>query len=125
HRLVCDARALGGAGCFPILLEGVPGGAAARFTPELPAPTIGLGARAPRDGHELGYHHLLRPSHTGPPPLRQRYAELGARTRDALERYAAEGRSGVFPGPEHTYAMPDDELALFEASAEEVEGFPM
>ena len=35
---------------------------------------------------------------------------------EALERYAAEVRSGVFPAVEHTYAMPSEELSLFEAA---------
>jgi hypothetical protein len=36
--------------------------------------------------------------------------------RGALTTYAEEIRTGVYPAPEHTYAMPDDELALFSAS---------
>jgi hypothetical protein len=30
-----------------------------------------------------------------------------------LRRYADEVRNGDFPGEEHTYTIPDDELALF------------
>jgi Ketopantoate hydroxymethyltransferase len=46
----------------------------------------------------------------------KRYAELAAETRGALERYAADVRSGAFPGDEHTYSIPEDELAAFEAA---------
>jgi 3-methyl-2-oxobutanoate hydroxymethyltransferase len=125
RQLVCDARALEAAGCFTIVLECVPAEVAARITDELAVPTIGIGAGAPCDGQVLVYHDLLGLYERRSPRFVKRYAELGALTRDALERYAAEVRSGAFPGPEHTYAMPAEELALFEASVEEVEGFPM
>jgi 3-methyl-2-oxobutanoate hydroxymethyltransferase len=46
----------------------------------------------------------------------KRYADLAAETKGALERYAAEVRSGVFPADEHTYSIPEDELAAFEAA---------
>jgi 3-methyl-2-oxobutanoate hydroxymethyltransferase len=45
----------------------------------------------------------------------KRYAEVGTEIRSALEQFAAEVRSGVFPEATHTYAIPDDELARFEA----------
>jgi ketopantoate hydroxymethyltransferase len=38
--------------------------------------------------------------------------ELGA----ALAEYVAEVRAGTFPEERHTYAIPDDELAQFEAA---------
>jgi 3-methyl-2-oxobutanoate hydroxymethyltransferase len=44
----------------------------------------------------------------------KRYAEIGASIRDALERFAADVRAGGFPAEEHTYSIPDDELAAFE-----------
>ena len=52
------------------------------------------------------------------PRFVKRYAELGDEIRDALEAYAADVRERRFPEEEHTYAMPDDELALFEASGD-------
>jgi hypothetical protein len=33
--------------------------------------------------------------------------------QEALERFAADVRSGAFPGDEHTYSIPDDELEAF------------
>jgi 3-methyl-2-oxobutanoate hydroxymethyltransferase len=116
--LVSDARALEAAGCFSIVLECVPAEVAARITTELAVPTIGIGAGAPCDGQVLVFHDMLGLYEARSPRFVKRYAELGALTRDALERYAAEVRTGAFPGPEHTYAMPEEELALFEAAVE-------
>ena len=44
-------------------------------------------------------------------------AELSRDIRGALERFAAEVRSGAFPETQHTYAMPEDELATFSGAA--------
>jgi len=47
----------------------------------------------------------------------KRYADIGAEIRGALEAYAADVRERRFPEEQHTYAMPDEELALFEQAA--------
>ena len=35
---------------------------------------------------------------------------------EALGRYAEEVRAGTFPEEQHTYAMPEEERAAFEAA---------
>jgi 3-methyl-2-oxobutanoate hydroxymethyltransferase len=50
----------------------------------------------------------------------KRYAEIAESIRDAVETYATEVRSGAFPAEQHTYAMPEEELAQFEAALAEV-----
>jgi 3-methyl-2-oxobutanoate hydroxymethyltransferase len=47
----------------------------------------------------------------------KRYAEIGTSIREALSAYADDVRERRFPEEQHTYAMPADELAVFEASA--------
>jgi 3-methyl-2-oxobutanoate hydroxymethyltransferase len=49
------------------------------------------------------------------PRFVKRYADLGETIVDALGRYAEDVRTGAFPGEQHTYKMPADELAAFEA----------
>jgi len=115
--LVTDARALEAAGCFSIVLECVPAEVASRITTELAVPTIGIGAGAPCDGQVLVFHDLLGIYEARSPRFVKRYADLGALARDALERYAGEVRTGAFPGPEHTYAMPEAEQARFRGGA--------
>jgi 3-methyl-2-oxobutanoate hydroxymethyltransferase len=115
-RLVADARELEAAGCFSVVLEAVPAPVAARITRELTVPTIGIGAGPDCDGQVLVYHDLLGLTEGHLPRFVKRYANLSREIRDALEAYASEVRAGTFPGPEHTYAMPEEELALFERS---------
>ncbi|MFN8186057.1 MAG: 3-methyl-2-oxobutanoate hydroxymethyltransferase [Gaiellales bacterium] len=125
QQLLHDARALEATGCFSLVLECVPSEVAARVTDELSVPTIGIGAGAGCDGQVLVFHDMLGLYEGRSPRFVKRYAELGAATVEAIERYAAEVRAGTFPGPGHVYAMPQEELALFEAAVEDVEGFPM
>ena len=114
ERLCQDALSLEEAGCFAIVLEAVPAPVAARVTGSLRVPTIGIGAGADCDGQVLVYHDLLGLYEGHAPRFVKRYADIGAEIRRALESYAAEVRSGGFPGEQHTYAMPEEELALLE-----------
>jgi 3-methyl-2-oxobutanoate hydroxymethyltransferase len=117
QQLLADARALEAAGCFSIVLECIPEEVSARITEALAVPTIGIGAGAGVDGQVLVFHDLLGLYDGRSPRFVKRYAEIGSAIRDGLERYAAEVRSGAFPGPEHVYAMPVEELTLFRADA--------
>jgi 3-methyl-2-oxobutanoate hydroxymethyltransferase len=115
RELVEEARALEAAGCFSLVLEAVPAPVAARIGEELEIPTIGIGSGADCDGQVLVLHDLLGLYDGRSPRFAKRYAELGAEIQGALERFAAEVRAGSFPAEEHTYAMPENELADFRA----------
>ena len=106
-------RARSAPGCFSLVLEAVPAPVAARISDELAIPTIGIGSGADCDGQVLVLHDLLGLYSGHSPRFTKRYAELGAEIQGALERFVAEVRSGAFPTEEHTYAMPEDELAAF------------
>ncbi|MFN2468771.1 MAG: 3-methyl-2-oxobutanoate hydroxymethyltransferase [Gaiellaceae bacterium] len=114
-----DATSLEAAGCFAVVLEAVPAAVAARITAALHVPTIGIGAGAGCDGQVLVYHDLLGLYEGRAPRFVKRYADLGTEIRRALETYAAEVRSGAFPEERHTYAMPEEELALLARSRSE------
>src|SRR4029079_11370014 len=101
---------------FALVLEAVPAPVAARITEALEIPTIGIGAGAGCDGQVLVYHDLLGLYQGRAPRFVKRYAELAPAIQSALEAYAAEVRSGAFPEEQHTYSMPDEELAAFEAA---------
>ncbi|HVD66062.1 MAG TPA: 3-methyl-2-oxobutanoate hydroxymethyltransferase [Gaiellaceae bacterium] len=116
QRLLQDARALEAAGCFAVVLEAVPAEVAARITESLSVPTIGIGSGRGCDGQVLVFHDLLGLYEGKAPRFVKQYADLAAETKSALERYAADVRSGAFPSDEHTYSIPEDELAAFEAA---------
>jgi 3-methyl-2-oxobutanoate hydroxymethyltransferase len=116
RRLLEDARTLEQAGCFSIVLEAVPAPVATRITESLTVPTIGIGSGRECDGQVLVLHDLLGLYDRHSARFVKRYAELGEAIKDALERYTADVRSGAFPGEEHTYSIPEEELAAFEAA---------
>jgi 3-methyl-2-oxobutanoate hydroxymethyltransferase len=115
RKLVDDANALQAAGCFALVLEAVPAAVAAEVTRQLSIPTIGIGAGADCDGQVLVWHDLLGLYEGRSPRFVKRYAEVGEEIKRALERYAEEVRTGRFPGEQHTYAMPEEELREFTA----------
>ena len=115
-RLIEDALALEAAGCVALVLEAVPAPVATEITRRLSIPTIGIGAGAECDGQVLVYHDLLGLTEGHLPRFVKRYANLSREIRDALEAYAAEVRSGAFPGPEHSYEMSEEELEAFKTS---------
>ncbi len=115
EQLIEDALGLQEAGCFAIVLEAVPPPVARAATRALAVPTIGIGAGGDTDGQVLVWHDMLGYYEGHAPRFVKRYAELGDAIVDALGRYAEEVRSGTFPEEQHTYKMPDEERAAFEA----------
>ena len=110
-----DALALQDAGCFAIVLEAVPAPIAARITESLAIPTIGIGAGGACDGQVLVWHDMLGLYSGSTPRFVKRYADLAGEIGEALGRYASDVRDGAFPDEEHTYSIPDEQLARFEA----------
>jgi 3-methyl-2-oxobutanoate hydroxymethyltransferase len=102
HALSVDAKAITAAGCFAVVLEGVPESVGAAITDSLDVPTIGIGAGPACDGQVLVFHDLLGFSDRVPKFVR-RYAELGQAATDAVAAYAADVRSGAFPADGETY----------------------
>jgi len=119
--LVAEAIALESAGCFSVVLEAVPAAVASAVTRRLAIPTIGIGAGGGCDGQVLVWHDMLGYYQGRSPRFVKRYAEIAAVITEALGRYAEEVRSGAFPEEQHTYAMPEDELAEFEAGLAGIE----
>jgi 3-methyl-2-oxobutanoate hydroxymethyltransferase len=100
--LAADAKALAAAGCFAIVLEGVPEGLGAAITQQLEIPTIGIGAGPACDGQVLVFHDLLGLNASTPKFVR-RYAELASAATEAMAAYAADVRSGAFPSDAEVY----------------------
>jgi 3-methyl-2-oxobutanoate hydroxymethyltransferase len=119
RRLFLDAVALEQAGCFGIVLEAVPAPVAGAISRRLAIPTIGIGSGPETDGQVLVLHDMLGISGEGPQPrFVKRYAEIGELMAAAVSEYAEEVRAHRYPGPEHTYSIPEDQLELFESAVD-------
>ncbi|MEP7041190.1 MAG: 3-methyl-2-oxobutanoate hydroxymethyltransferase [Chloroflexota bacterium] len=119
RRMLDDALALQEAGCYSLVLEAVPTSVAQRITASLQIPTIGIGAGPACDGQVLVYHDLLGLTEGHTARFVKRYADLATVIREALAAFAADVRSGAYPEERHTYGMPADEQAAFEADLPE------
>jgi 3-methyl-2-oxobutanoate hydroxymethyltransferase len=119
RRMLADALALQEAGCYSLVLEAVPTPVAAAITAALEIPTIGIGAGPHCDGQVLVYHDLLGLTEGHTARFVKRYADLATTIREALSAFAADVRSGAYPEERHTYGMPAEEQAAFEASLDE------
>ncbi len=111
RELIEDARALVAAGCFSIVLEGIPAPIAAMITEAVPVPTIGIGAGPDCDGQVLVLHDLLGLFERFTPRFVKQYARLSGPVREALAAFREEVEKGVFPAPEHSFAMDGEEVA--------------
>ncbi len=111
RELIEDAQALVAAGCFSIVLEGIPAPIAAMITEAVPVPTIGIGAGPDCDGQVLVLHDLLGLFERFTPRFVKQYARLSGPVREALAAFREEVEKGVFPAPEHSFAMDGEEVA--------------
>jgi 3-methyl-2-oxobutanoate hydroxymethyltransferase len=102
--LVDDAVELVDAGVFAVVLEAVPAAVARAVTEAVPVPTIGIGAGPACDGQVLVLHDLLGLEDRVLPRFVRRYASLRADGTAAVAAFAADVRSGAFPGPAETYS---------------------
>ena len=96
-RLISDARALQDAGCYSLVLEGIPATLAARVTGELSIPTIGIGAGANCDGQVLVLYDLLGLDERFNPKFLKKYLNLNQAVVEAVAAYGHEVRDGAFP----------------------------
>jgi 3-methyl-2-oxobutanoate hydroxymethyltransferase len=104
--ILADAKAAQDAGCFSIVLEGMPPEIARDVTAALTIPTIGIGAGVDCDGQVLVTYDMLglhAQANAHVPKFVKAYANIEATIRDALAAYAADVRGKTFPGLEHTY----------------------
>jgi 3-methyl-2-oxobutanoate hydroxymethyltransferase len=118
--LIDDAKALAHAGCFAIVVEGVPDEVGRMITNAIDVPTIGIGAGPGTDGQVLVFHDVLGIEDRITPKFVRRYAEVKALSVEALDRFAADVRSGHFPSAAESYhltAEQSDALGLYGSTS--------
>ncbi|MGI3776694.1 MAG: 3-methyl-2-oxobutanoate hydroxymethyltransferase [Janthinobacterium lividum] len=113
-RALAEAREACAAGAFAIVVEGVSRDLADEITRAVSVPTIGIGASAGCDGQILVAEDMLGLFEWTPRFVR-RYADTRALVEQAAAAYAADVRSGAFPGLAETYALGSREGSKVEA----------
>lgn len=106
EKVKADARAVADAGAFAVVMEMVPGDTAEQISKELDIVTIGIGAGAGCDGQVLVWTDAMGirgPDDGKLPRFVKKYADVRGQLLEGAKAYAAEVKSGAFPGPEHTF----------------------
>lgn len=106
-RLLDDAHRLQEAGCFALVMEGIPAELAARATESPTIPTIGIGAGPGCSGQVLVFHDVLGLTEGHRRKFVRAYAEGFQLLQEALSRWAEDVRNGAFPGPQEFYRLPE------------------
>jgi 3-methyl-2-oxobutanoate hydroxymethyltransferase len=101
--IIEDALALEDAGCFAIVLEGIPWSLAKEITGKLSIPTIGIGAGPHCDGQVLVCHDVLGLYEGYIPKFVRQYADLRPIILEAFTDYVNDVRTGTFPTLEESY----------------------
>lgn len=117
REMIDDARAIAEAGCFSVVIEGVPDILGELITKEIDVPTIGIGAGPSTDGQVLVFHDVLGLGSGRYPKFVRSYASLADDATDALTRFRTDVEAGNFPSPDESYHVPE------EVSAELLKGF--
>jgi 3-methyl-2-oxobutanoate hydroxymethyltransferase len=113
-RVARESEALQEAGCFAIVFEAIPSAVAEAIMPRMQIPVIGIGAGPSTDGQVLVFHDLLGIREGRGAKFVKRYADLLDEMVAGVAAYAADVRERRYPGPEHGYSMPPEELARFQ-----------
>lgn len=106
-RLLDDAHRLQEAGCFALVLEGIPAELAARATESLTIPTVGIGAGPACSGQVLVFHDVLGLTKGHRPKFVRAYVDGYRLLQEALSHWAADVRSGAFPTLQESYRLPE------------------
>ena len=123
--LIDDAVALEEAGCFALVIEGVPDLVGRMVTEAVSIPTIGIGAGVDTDGQVLVYHDLIGLENRFKPRFVRRYGSAYEDQVAALRAYGEDVRSGAFPSDEESYQANDElaeALGLYGSQPTEPEG---
>jgi 3-methyl-2-oxobutanoate hydroxymethyltransferase len=103
EKLVEEARFLQEAGCFAMVLEGIPWQLAQTISGSIDIPTVGIGAGPHCDGQVLVVNDILGLNEEFSPRFVKHYAELGKEMSRAFDAYVEEVRDGKFPDLDHSY----------------------
>lgn len=102
EKLLEHAKQLEDAGCFAIVLEGMPSAVAKKITDELTIPTIGIGAGLHVSGQVLVLHDILG-LYDYIPKFVKVQLDGNNLIKEAVNNYVTEVKTKEFPAKEHCY----------------------
>jgi len=110
REIIGDAVEMARQGVFALVIECLPVALGRIITRSLDIPTIGIGSGPDCDGQALVTQDMLGLFKEMSPRFLKVYADLAGVAVSALAQFRKEVEGGIFPAPEHTYAIEDGEL---------------
>ena len=111
--LVDDAQSMVDAGCFSIMCEVTSQEVNEYLAQVLPVPVISLGAGLGAHGVHIITSDLMHLYEEHTPRHSKVYTDLIPIREDVFIRYRDEVKAQIYPGPEHTVYMSDEEALKF------------
>lgn len=109
-RIIEDAKALEDAGVFSMILEAVPAPLGQLVAEAVKVPVIGIGAGPDVDGQVLVTYDMIGLFEKFVPKFVKQYTQTRKTILEALKEYKEDVVAVTFPGPEHSFKMPDEAL---------------
>lgn len=116
--IIEDAKALEAAGAFSIILEAVPAPLGKLVAEAVSVPVIGIGAGPDVDGQVLVTHDMIGLFDKFVPKFVKQYTQIRPVILDAMKAYKQDVREVNFPGPEHSFKMPEETVAQLKKMME-------
>lgn len=103
NKIIKMAKDLEAAGCYCIVLEGIPLQLGKKITENLSVPTIGIGAGPHCDGQVLVVNDMLGLYDAFTPKFVKKYAHLADEMKNAFKGYVKDVKEGKFPEDKHCF----------------------
>ena len=103
NKIIKMAKDLEAAGCYCIVLEGIPLDLGKKITEMLTVPTIGIGAGPYCDGQVLVVNDMLGLYDAFTPKFVKKYAHLADDMKKAFQDYVKDVKEGKFPEDKHCF----------------------
>ena len=110
-QIIDDARSLQQAGVFSMVLEAVPAPLGKLVAEAVKVPVIGIGAGPDVDGQVLVTHDMIGLFDKFVPKFVKQYSQIRTVILEAMQSYKKDVQAMAFPGPEHSFKMPEETLA--------------
>ena len=114
-QIIDDAKSLQRAGVFSIVLEAVPAPLGKLVSAAVEVPIIGIGAGPDVDGQVLVTHDMIGLFDKFVPKFVKQFTQIRTIILEAMKTYKKEVQEVAFPGPEHSFKMPEETLAQLKA----------
>ena len=122
-RLVEEAKKLEEAGCWAILVEGVPAIVGKAIKENTTIPILGIGAGSYVDGQLIIYADMIGYYDDFTPKFVKQYCNVGEIVQKAFEEYISDVKECQFPDDNvHAYKIKQEEAERFEELLKEKKG---